>query len=127
VKLTPDKDRALCILLAEDESELRQLLVEVLRNNGYNVVSAGNGEAALTAARKHRGVIDLLITDVEMPTLDGFDLQERLRRERPETKLLVISGALPRNIRGADFPLLRKPFLPADLCAKVREILGESD
>lgn len=127
MKVTPDTKRNLCILLAEDDPGVRELLVRALNNKGYTVVSADNGEAALVAARKHRGIIDLLITDIDMPTLDGFDLQERLRRERPEIKLLVISGALDPNIRGADFPLLRKPFLPAELCDKVQEIMSEPD
>ena len=113
------------ILVAEDESDLRRLVAETLTRDGFNVVEAENGEVALSFARKHRGTIDLLITDVQMPGVDGFDLQEKFRQERPETKLLVISGALPRSVRGVDFPLLRKPFLPSELTAKVREILTQ--
>ena len=113
-----------CILLAEDDPDVRRLLTDVLTGEGFHVLSASNGEAALKLARKHSGQIDLLITDVQMPKLDGFDLRERLCLERPDIKLLVISGALGSNILGADFPLLRKPFLPSELASKVREILG---
>lgn len=115
-----------CILVAEDEPGLLRLFSETLMNEGFDVVMAENGETALSAARDHEGPIDLLITDVEMPKLDGFDLQERLRQERPDVKLLVISGTLDPNIEGTDFPLLRKPFLMAELADKVRQILGQS-
>jgi two-component system cell cycle sensor histidine kinase/response regulator CckA len=112
------------ILVAEDEPGLLRLIADTLARDRYKVVEAENGDVALSIARKYRGTIDLLITDVQMPVLDGFDLQEKFRQERPETKLLVISGALPRSVRGIDFPLLRKPFMPSELSAKVREILG---
>src|ERR1700722_19191849 len=95
-------------------------------NEGFEVAVAENGATALSAARDHEGPIDLLITDVEMPKLDGFDLQERLRRERPGVKLLVVSGTLDPDIEGIDFPLLRKPFLMTELANKVRQILGRS-
>lgn len=104
-----------------------RLIAETLTQSGFEVLEAGNGELALRIARKHRGIIDLLITDVQMPALDGFDLHEKFRQERPEAKLLVISGALPRGIRGVDFPLLRKPFLPSELRARVRDILGDQN
>lgn len=123
----PEETRKGCILLAEDEPEIRRLLGDSLTKEGFEVLTAADGQAALKIARHHEGTIDLLITDVEMPKLDGFDLQERLRRERPDIKLLVISGALDPNIEGADFPLLRKPFLPSELTAKVRQILGDPD
>lgn len=117
--------RKTCVLLAEDDPDLRKLLIETLEKDGFKVVSAQNGKDALAEARDYRGVIDVLVTDVQMPALDGFDLQEQLRQSRPETRLLVISGALPPEIKGEDFPLLRKPFLPSELCAKVRHVLTE--
>ena len=123
--MTPAKEmRKPCILLAEDDADIRRLVTEVLTNEGFHVISAVNGAAALVDARKYGGNIDLLITDVQMPKMDGFDLQERLRLERPDIKLLVISGALEPDIEGADFPLLRKPFHLAELAGKVREVLG---
>jgi two-component system, cell cycle sensor histidine kinase and response regulator CckA len=120
----PEETRKACILLAEDDPEIRRMLSDTLTKDGFEVLTAPDGQAALRHARNHEGTIDLLITDVEMPLLDGFDLHERLRQERPDIKLLVISGNLDSNIAGADFPLLRKPFLPAELAAKVRQILG---
>lgn len=121
----PDATRKICILLAEDELEIRRLFSDTLTKEGFDVLTASDGEAALRHARNHVGTIDLLITDVEMPKLDGFDLRERLLEERPDVKLLVISGNLGPNIEGTEFPLLRKPFLPSELAAKVRQILGD--
>ena len=121
----PEVTRKACILLAEDEPEIRRLLNDTLTREGFEVLAAPDGQAALKQARDHEGTIDLLITDVEMPKLDGFNLQERLRQERPGVKLLVISGTLGSNIEGVDFSLLRKPFRPAELAVKVRQILSE--
>ncbi len=112
------------ILLADDDDALRTMLVEVLRSEGYEVLTAEEGESALTVARRTKGVIDLLITDVMMPRLDGFDLRERLRRERPNVRVLVMSGQLDEGISGEDFHLLRKPFTPERFLEKVRESLA---
>jgi DNA-binding response OmpR family regulator len=123
--MSAKKTRKPCILVADDDAGIRSLLNALLTEEGFHVLSAVNGAAALDEARKYRGDIDLLITDVQMPKLDGFDLQERLRLERPDIKLLVISGALEANIEGTDFPLLRKPFRSNELKTRVREILGK--
>jgi CheY-like chemotaxis protein len=114
-----------CVLVADDEPKLLELLSSTLKRDGFTVIQAANGQDALRAARSYKGAIDLLVTDVEMPSLDGFDLQERLRMERPQIKLLVISGALDENITGVDFPILKKPFAPSEFSAKVREVLAQ--
>jgi two-component system cell cycle sensor histidine kinase/response regulator CckA len=113
-----------CILIADDDPDVLGLLAEALFLDGFEVLRAGDGKEALRIARNYKGEIALLITDVQMPLTDGFDLQERLLQERPETKLLVISGALPRTVKGRDFPLLKKPFTPAQLRETVNQILG---
>jgi DNA-binding response OmpR family regulator len=119
----PHADRKMCILIAEDELAIRRLLSDTLTQEGFEVIAAADGADALEHARKHIGTIDLLITDVQMPKVDGFDLRERLLQEQPNVKLLVISGNLDLDIKGVEFPLLRKPFLPRELAAKVRQIL----
>jgi two-component system, cell cycle sensor histidine kinase and response regulator CckA len=120
----PHAKGKICILLAEDESAIRRLLSDTLTQEGFEVITAVDGADALRQARKHVGTINLLITDVKMPKLDGFDLRERLLQEQPDIKLLVISGNLDLEIKGIEFPLLRKPFLPSELAAKVRQILS---
>jgi DNA-binding response OmpR family regulator len=119
---TPFAQKA-SILLADDDLALRKVLAEVLREEGYHVILAADGKSALSVARKHEGPIDLLITDVMMPRLDGFDLQEKIQLERSGIRILVMSGALDEEITGEDFPLLRKPFRPEEFLEKVRQVL----
>lgn len=112
------------ILLADDDPVLRKLLVRVLRDAGYTVIAATDGSTALNVARKHEGRIDLLITDVMMPRLDGFDLRERLLLERRNTRILLMSGQFEKGMIGEEFPILRKPFRPEEFLEKVREVLA---
>ena len=117
-----------CILLVEDEVELRHALHTVLRNSGYTVIEAEDAEAALRAAARKDEVIDLVLTDVVMPHMSGLELVEELAALRPDAKVLLVSGHLNHpSLRDRDLPaglaFLPKPFLPRDLTAKVREVL----
>jgi two-component system cell cycle sensor histidine kinase/response regulator CckA len=116
------------ILLAEDDGAVRRLARDVLTNQGYTVLAARDGDEALDIARQYRGVIDLLIADVVMPGLSGRDLSERLKLERPDVRVLYISGYTENLMMRAGFEkgltLLAKPFLPADLLRKVNEVVG---
>jgi CheY-like chemotaxis protein len=116
------------LLLVEDQEELRRLLSTVLRRNGYTVLDATNGSAALEAFDQDRERISLVITDIVMPILGGADLGAMLREKSPDLKLLYMSGytdsLLPRQgglPAGAAF--LQKPFTPDVLARKVRDIL----
>ncbi len=115
------------ILLVEDEDPVREPTVEFLARNGYNVLQARNGADALQLAAGFDGPIHMLITDVVMPCLGGRELAERLRKYRPETKLLFISGYTDATVlqRGVDSIgcFLQKPFSLSDLARKVRELL----
>src|SRR5581483_8939870 len=91
---TPSPPRA-TILLAEDDPEVRGSIERLLREGGHEVLSAPDGESALVVARGHAGPIDILITDVVMSGLGGGDLARRLGGERPETRVLFISGYHP--------------------------------
>jgi two-component system cell cycle sensor histidine kinase/response regulator CckA len=117
------------ILLAEDEEIVRQLMREVLKSNGYEVLEAANGVEALLLCERHRGPIHLMITDVVMPEISGRELTERLARLRPEMKVLFMSGYMDdkiihHGILDSDIPFLQKPFTPYTLALKVREVLG---
>lgn len=114
------------ILLAEDVDDARQLLTEVLTENGYNVLSAKDGAEALALAAGTKS-IDILITDVIMPNMSGRDLADELRKCRPRLKVVYMSG-YPRDAvyrqgmeEGATF--LSKPFGPRLLVEKVEELL----
>ena len=110
------------ILLVEDEMSVRRLAAQVLRRQGYRLLEASDGVEALALAHAHEGPIELLVSDVVMPRLGGFELAEQLAASRPETKVLFISGYAERDPQD-DIELLAKPFKPDDLTRRVRELL----
>ncbi len=119
------------ILVAEDEPEILSLVERVLKQVGYRVITADNGENALRKAEAHPGAIHLLLTDAVMPVLDGRELIERLRPLRPNMKVLIMSGytdsgILYRAVAGQDVAFLPKPFTPNQLARKVQEVLQSS-
>jgi two-component system cell cycle sensor histidine kinase/response regulator CckA len=119
------------VLLAEDEEVLRRLAREILSGNGYKVLEAGNGREALLLSEAHRGKIHLLLTDVVMPKMSGRELGERIRLQRPDLRILYMSGytdddILRRGILEDGIPFLQKPFTPEALARKVREVLDSA-
>jgi len=117
------------VLVAEDEEVVRALVVRLLELRGYRVFAADGGAAALAAAAKTSD-LHLLITDVAMPDMSGRDLADELRRQRPELKVLFISGYTDESIatRGVLEPgveLLEKPFTAEALARRVRAILDD--
>jgi two-component system cell cycle sensor histidine kinase/response regulator CckA len=117
------------VLLVEDEDVLRDMVREVLTSAGYKVLEAKHGGDALAAAQRHRGSIDLMLTDVVMPRMNGHELAEKLELLHPETRVLFMSGytgasILQHGIHTADEMFIQKPFNPSALMNKVREILN---
>jgi len=117
------------VLLAEDEEPLRKLAQMFLVESGYHVLSACDGQSALELARKHAASIDLLVTDVVMPGMNGRILAERLATSNPGMRVLYISGYTDAFIAGHGVlepgtHLLHKPFTQETLTRKVREILN---
>lgn len=113
------------ILFADDTVLIRKLMCPFLRAQGYEVIEAADGAEAIAAAAQYPRPIDLLISDVEMPGLDGPTLARRLARRCPEMRVLFISGYSDCDL-GPEAALLRKPFAPQSLVRKVIEILGDS-
>ncbi len=118
------------ILIAEDESGVRDLAGQALRTAGYTVLEAMDGEQALRVADQHQGTIDLLLTDVVMPKLSGVEIAERLRSKRPEIQVLLMSGYSEyshgsKQSTGSGMQMLQKPFSLESLIVRVREILRE--
>jgi two-component system cell cycle sensor histidine kinase/response regulator CckA len=118
------------ILLVEDEDAVRSFSARVLTNKGYKVFEANSGEAALEVLKDHLDSIDLLVTDVVMPRLDGPSLVRQVRQGRPDLKVIFISGYTEDAFRkrlGEDggIHFLPKPFSLKQLAAKVKEVLGE--
>jgi len=116
------------ILLVEDSEPLRKLAHMFLKDNGYRVLTAADGEDALQVARQHAAPIQLLLTDVVMPGINGRVLAERLGPWQPGMKVLYMSGYTDSFIAGhgvleQGIHLLHKPFTEETLTRKVREVL----
>jgi two-component system, cell cycle sensor histidine kinase and response regulator CckA len=118
------------ILVVEDEQAVRTLISSMLREQGYDVIEASDGDEALRKAEEAPSPIQLLITDLVMPRLGGSELTQRLRSQRPHVKVLYMSGYSDDMLLrqeglpvGADF--LQKPFTPEVLSCKVRQVLDK--
>ncbi len=125
------------ILLVEDEDSVRELARRVLERRGYTVLAAREPDEALLLNERYQGPIDLLLTDVVMPGMNGLALAERLTTLRPGIPVLYMSGYtgdvldrydahLPHGVQTLGLNLLHKPFDPDVLTQRVRQTLGES-
>jgi DNA-binding response OmpR family regulator len=114
------------IIVADDEVLVRNIVTLLLQGQGYIVLTASDGQEGLELSRKYPGTIDLVITDVEMPRLNGMDLVTHLREERPGIKVLVMSGSDMKEIvsQNANLPFLPKPFDGETLLSRVRALIG---
>jgi PAS domain S-box-containing protein len=115
------------ILLVEDQQGIREVVQEFLKRRGYSVLCAADGDEALQIAGNHMQPIHMLLTDVVMPNMGGAELVEQLRRTRPHTKVLFISGnpdqaSLSERL-GTAAVVLQKPFPLDSLLRKVRGVL----
>jgi PAS domain S-box-containing protein len=116
------------VLIAEDEDAIRAIAKRILEKAGYTVLIAKNGSDAARVADNYAGAIHLLVTDMVMPVLSGRQLANRLRKRRPDTRVLFLSGYTESTVaregsleKGAHF--LQKPFAGDSLLRKVREVL----
>ena len=119
------------VLLVEDEDAVRDVVRRVLERQGYHVLEAASGPRALAVASSWPHGIDLLLTDVIMPDMNGPQLAEQLGRLRPGLRVLYASGyaadALgPMGLAGRDIALIHKPFTPAELADRVRLAIDEA-
>jgi CheY-like chemotaxis protein len=118
------------VLLVEDEDVVRDLVARTLRQQGYQVLEARDGEEAL-ALVETCGELELILTDLVMPRMSGYELAERLRSSRPDTCVVFISGyASDRVAAGRSLPsdavLVEKPFTPSHLLQRLDEALRTS-
>ena len=117
------------ILVVEDEESVRLMVTETLRECGYTVLECGLGREAMEIVARHAGRVEMLITDVIMPEMDGVDLAARITERHPEMKVLYMSGYSGETLGKHDMPrsdheLLRKPFHAKELLARVQAALG---
>ncbi|MFP4193257.1 MAG: PAS domain S-box protein, partial [Candidatus Hydrogenedentota bacterium] len=118
------------VLLVEDEDAVREIMERTLTRHGYTVLTASSGPQALELAAHHEGPIHLLVTDIIMPGMSGYEVAKTLAERRPGLNILCVSG-YPKNIIAEDGMLvsgaeyLEKPFTPAVLAERVRHILDK--
>lgn len=116
------------ILLVEDEDAVRTFSTRALTNKGYEVLTAEHGEDGLAVFKEQTKPIDLLITDVMMPGMDGPTLAKEIRAAVPTLKIIFVSGYTEEKLKdtlGEGIYFLPKPFTLKQLAAKVKEVLGE--
>jgi two-component system, cell cycle sensor histidine kinase and response regulator CckA len=118
------------VLVVEDEEAVRTMLRRLLESEGYQVLEAAEGQQALTVVERASRV-DLVITDVAMPALNGRQLADRLKVLRPRLPVLFMSGytddeMVRRGLIEPHYPFLSKPFTPEILAGKVRQMIDKS-
>lgn len=119
------------ILLADDDADVRTLNARTLREAGYEVITAHDGESALELAAAHGQRIDLIITDVAMPKRNGWEVAEAIQQQRPDARILFVSGFAPTALTPLQLPergipFLAKPFTPSTLLSRVQALLDAS-
>jgi len=124
-----DRDgRSGTILLVEDSDVVRDVIARMLKEGGFTVLQASGGEEALALSRRGDAPIDLLLTDIVMPEMSGVELADRLERERPDMRILFMTGyaeevVVNEGILGKHRECIGKPFTGEQITRRVRTIL----
>lgn len=121
-----DNGSTTTVLVVEDERALRLMTTEILERNGYTVLAAGDGEAALEVSRDYDGVIDILLTDVVMPRMQGTELADAIRLQRPEIAIVYMTGYAKEAFRDRGVrpvALVEKPVTEEQLLEVLRQQL----
>ncbi len=124
----PEAVRDIVALVVEDDPLVRRMVSRSLEEAGYRTLEAENGQSALDLIRRGEGRLDLVVTDIGMPVLNGLELATVLERERPELAVMFISGygdevIVRESSRNGVRPVLRKPFSPDELVRHVGDLL----
>ncbi len=125
----PERGTGEMVLVVEDEAAIRKVTQRILDRNGYQVLTAANGYEAIEAVAAHPGRIDVLLTDVVMPQMQGREVADRVRALQPSVRVLFMSG-YTQGLLGAQgvlepgVHLVEKPFSETSLLAKLREVLS---
>ncbi len=120
------------ILVVDDEPALVALVRTMLWRAGYQVLEASSGEEALRIAAEAKPPINVLLTDIMMPEMNGYELADRIRGMSADVKVLFMSGYRDRiifestGVEVAELPLIRKPFTQYTLVTKITEVLNSS-
>jgi CheY-like chemotaxis protein len=120
------------ILLVEDEDMVRALMCEVLEREGYQVVACSHPAEGIEESKRHRGQIDLLLTDVVMPGMNGREMADRIHEIMPQLRVVFMSGYTEHALTqegqvDPQFEYLQKPFTLKSLTQKLAKVLGEQE
>jgi two-component system, cell cycle sensor histidine kinase and response regulator CckA len=110
------------VLIADDERAIQNMVRNKLEEEGYFVLTAENGEAALILSHQYPGRIHLLLTDIVMPNMSGVELSKQLSAERPGIRIVLMSGYFEEDIN-PEFRLLKKPFALQELTDTIKGLL----
>jgi PAS domain S-box-containing protein len=116
------------IFLVEDDPVVRNLNQQILQSKGYKVLTASNGIEALEKVKQHQGKIDMLVVDVVLPKLDGYQTAVKMCEQHPNMRVLYVSGytkevTMEHGVKSTGINFMQKPFSPDNLLNRVREIL----
>jgi two-component system, cell cycle sensor histidine kinase and response regulator CckA len=117
------------ILVVDDDDGVLAVVVAILRNAHFRVLSANNGAAALKLADETHENIHLLLSDLDMPEMSGADLGERLKEKRPDARVMLMSGGTDGSllILNYGWAFIQKPFVPVRLVEMVMRVLHSPD
>ena len=116
-----------CIVVAEDDALLRYCTVRMLEKHGYRIIQAEHGKHALDLLEKCEDHVHLLITNYNMPYIDGVELARQMRMKNKRLMVLMISGVNPDLDPADDIEVLPKPYNQAELATKVRDLLRRAE
>ncbi len=119
----------MCVLVVEDDSLIRLILVEELQDAGYEVLEAENGDAAVATLRTLEAPLRVLVTDIHMPgTKDGLEVAAHVRNAFPQVPVVFTTGRpdvmIGKIVIGAKQVLIRKPYVPSQVVEQVRKLTG---
>jgi DNA-binding NtrC family response regulator len=115
------------ILVVDDDESIRKFVSRILSQHSYNLLVAASGEDALRQSREYKGVIHLLLSNIQMPGITGIELGAQINVERPEVRVMLMSGYTSGMLVLNDaWHFLHKPFIPSQLLTLISKILSES-
>ncbi len=120
----PTLDREVVVLLAEDDPVVRVMLERLLKQGGYDLVVAADGQEALQKSDEHKGRIDILVADVQMPGMTGADLAREMRKSRSDLRVILLSAsAQGLLVLDSTWHFIQKPFLAKAMLERIVDVV----